>query len=113
MKVLLNACYGGYSLSDEFIEHLKTFDNYEDDFARHDPFLIEEAIKFGLNKASGMCADLYIKEIPDNIKYSIYEYDGMEYINETWIEVSLEELKNGLPDHKLNLVKDITCIRLY
>jgi hypothetical protein len=29
MKVLLNACYGGYSLSDEFIEHLKTFDNYE------------------------------------------------------------------------------------
>ena len=117
MKVLINKCYGGYGLSYDFIYHLKNFDKYKDylhehEFKRDDQFVVEEAIKFGLDKAGGFLSELEVIDLPDNVKYSIDEYDGMESIDNTWIEVSLEELKNGLSKDKLNLAKKVTCIKI-
>ncbi len=33
-------------------------------------------------KSNGACAELKIVEIPDNVEYSIEEYDGNEHIAE-------------------------------
>ena len=110
-KILINNCYGGYSLSDEYIEHLTNI-NVIDEYARDNQKVVEEAIKFGLSKASGMCAKLCIREIPENVHYSIGEYDGMEHIDDTWVYVTIDELKNGLSQEKLDLVQKAQSIRI-
>jgi len=109
MKVLLNKCYGGYSFSEEFVKHLifndivPNYTNYHN-LQRHDQRVIEEAIKFGLDNASGMCASLEVREVPDGANYSISEYDGMESIDNIWIEVSVHDLKYGLKQNQLQMV---------
>ena len=109
MKVLLNKCYGGYSFSEEFVKHLifndivSNYTNYHN-LQRHDQRVIEEAIKFGLDNASGMCASLEVREVPDGANYSISEYDGMESIDNIWIEVSLHELRYGLKQSQVQMV---------
>ena len=53
---------------------------------RNHPLLIKVVEKLG-EKASGRCAKLKIIEIPDDVKYTIEEYDGMEHVAEqhrTW-----------------------------
>ena len=58
---------------------------YDDDF-RFNPDIIEVVETLG-NKADGRHASLKIVEIPDNIKWEIEEYDGIEWIAEkhrTW-----------------------------
>jgi hypothetical protein len=109
MKVLLNKCYGGYSFSEEFVKHLiyndivPDYTNYHN-LQRHDQRVVEEAIKFGLDNASGMCASLEVREVPDGANYSISEYDGMESIDHIWIDVHVHELKYGLKQHQLQMV---------
>ena len=56
-------------------------------------YIVDE---IGSERASGEHAELSICEIPDGCEYSIHEYDGTEYIDSTWIEITLDELKNGL-----------------
>jgi|SRR6185437_426618 len=61
-------------------------DQYSDDNFRSDKDLVEVVEKLG-TKANGFCADLQITEIPDDIKWSIHNYDGMEHVEEahrTW-----------------------------
>jgi hypothetical protein len=48
---------------------------------RSDPDLVAVVEKLG-NKANGQCARLKIVEIPDNIKWEITDYDGMEEVEE-------------------------------
>jgi hypothetical protein len=109
MKVLLNKCYGGYSFSEEFVKHL-IFNDIVPDYSnyycieRHDQKVIEEAIKFGLDNAGGMFSQLEVREVPDGANYSIHEYDGMESINDIWIEVSVHDLKYGLKQNQLQMV---------
>ena len=58
----------------------------QEDFERNDPLLIQVVEELGL-KDNGMCANLKIVEIPDDVEWEIEEYDGNEHIAEshrTW-----------------------------
>jgi hypothetical protein len=50
---------------------------------RTDPILIQVVEEMGSKKASGQHSELTIKEIPDDIEWSIDDYDGKETIRET------------------------------
>jgi len=93
IEVVINDCFGGFSLSDEAIlRYAELKNNGEDkyfsdrDIPRDDKTLIKVIRELGV-KANGMCADLKILEIPENVKWHISEYDGNEHIAEdhrTW-----------------------------
>lgn len=105
-KVVINCCYGGFALSKEAMEYLAERGNVEAeenlkdrggsfwgclyDTPRHDPTLVETVEHLG-DKASGICAQLEIREIEGN-KYIIDEYDGAESVvtpnDINWITVS-------------------------
>lgn len=99
IKVVYNACYGGFGLSKKATERLaqlgvedaeKTLKAQESepsvfgfyysarDVVRHDPRLVQVVEEFG-EEASGGFADLQVAEIPGN-KYRIDEYDGNESV---------------------------------
>jgi len=94
MKVAINRCFGGFGLSGAGAAHylkLKTeagdpetekyldFSPYGD--GRTDPFLIETIESLG-KEANGDYASLSIVEIPDDVEFTIEEYDGVESIHE-------------------------------
>ncbi|MCK9428924.1 MAG: hypothetical protein M0R17_02795 [Candidatus Omnitrophica bacterium] len=132
MKIAINRCYGGFSLSDEAVKYYlnlkgkechfyyqkayndKTFyktkssltcswnncftkdfgeectlssDDWKNyhfycrDIERNDPDLIKTIEHLG-EKANGECAELEIREIPDDVLWEIDEYDGVESIHE-------------------------------
>lgn len=113
MKVVINRCYGGFSISDSAVkwirknapcEHQETLvgeyysdnsgpkasfhldSNYGHGDARDCPSLIQAVEALGKN-ANGSLADLGVVEIPDGIAWGIGEYDGVEHIYEqhrTW-----------------------------
>ena len=86
MKIVINTCYGGFTLSKEAYDFLgldyddREYD-YEDDFNRDDPRLIECVELLG-GAAAGNFAKLKIVEIPDDVKWRIEEYDGKEKVVE-------------------------------
>lgn len=113
-KIVINECYGGFSLSQDAMEYLRIkynipvieineyymapdnsklifiiHKNYNSskyyindyfDTRRDDPMLIEVVELLGSKKASGRCAKLKIKEIPDTSYVTISEYDGFETV---------------------------------
>lgn len=87
MKVVINCCYGGFSLSEKAMELYKQLsgnDCYE--IYRDDPNLVEVVEILG-SEADGTHAQLKIVDIPDGINYTIEEYDGIEHVAEvhrTW-----------------------------
>jgi hypothetical protein len=111
MKIAINRCYGGFSLSDKaFAEYLKRkgiifetkinafgdLEFYKDsisdkkyisqyDFikcgSRNDSDLIVIIEEMG-EESFGMFASLKIVEIPDDVEYEITEFDGLETIRE-------------------------------
>ena len=89
MKVVINKCYGGFGLSEEAYKFLGVpWDGFGhgEDIERNCSKLIECVEKLG-EKANGSLAELKIVEIPDNVKYEIEDYDGVEWIAEehrTW-----------------------------
>ncbi len=125
MKILINKCHGGYSISanalsmyadkkglkysvkNEYLPFLDLADGTSLSFyniERNDPTLIEVFEELGSEDFSGICAEVSIVEIPDNAQYKISEYDGKEWIEQIWIEVTLDELKNGLSVEQLSMV---------
>ncbi len=102
-EVVINRCYGGFSLSLEaerlyfelkgytpifhngkfpwdkrwYCEELPDF--YSRDIERHDPTLVEVIKRLG-KKADGDCAKLVIETVHG--RYRIEEYDGMESLEE-------------------------------
>lgn len=59
---------------------------YYRDVERHDPVLVQVVEELG-DAASGRHSELRIVDIPDDVEYSIEEYDGKEHIAEkhrTW-----------------------------
>lgn len=116
MKVVINVCHGGFGLSDAAFEkfldrkgiawekclnkyndadyynkgHVGDFDHFlhanymiED---RSDPDLVAVVEEMGID-ANGEHAYLKVVEIPDDIEWTIHEYDGMEWVAEahrTW-----------------------------
>ena len=89
MKVVINKCYGGYGLSKKAYEFLgiewdKYGYKYEND--RSNPALVRcvETLK---EDSFGVYAHLKVVEIPDDVKWHIEEYDGVEWVAEdhrTW-----------------------------
>ena len=74
-KVVINACYGGFSLSKQASEYLNEkydmgidveYGYLDGDITRHDERLVEVVEKFG-DKASGMCAKLEVRNIYSNM----------------------------------------------
>jgi hypothetical protein len=87
-KIVYNACFGGFGLSDKAvaryweIKGLPAPDNFsrfdlEDD--RADPILVQVVEELGQD-AGDAFSDLYIRELPEGTLYRIDEYDGMETV---------------------------------
>lgn len=79
MKIAINTCYGGFSLSKKACKELGLKSGY-DSIERDNPKLIEVIKKLGKD-ANGECADLSIVEVPDGADWTIEEYDGKEWID--------------------------------
>ena len=79
MKIVINTCYGGFSLSSKCAAAFgPDFD--EDEIERNDERLVE-IVERDPKKASGHCADHKVVEIPDTATdWEIDEYDGFESI---------------------------------
>jgi hypothetical protein len=86
-RVVINSCYGGFSLSEDALDKYKALAGIDDsnffeyDIARDDPYLIKIVREMG-ELANGPCADLKIVEIPADVNWIIQEYDGIEWIAE-------------------------------
>jgi hypothetical protein len=95
MKVVINACYGGFSLSDAGIaRYLELADLsmtsadefYARDIPRDDAALVQVVEEMG-SMANGSFAILKIVEIPKDVNWYIEDYDGQEWVAErhrTW-----------------------------
>lgn len=89
MKVVINAWYGGYSLSRAAYDMLGIeWDGYgfEFDGDRSNKLLVSCVEELG-ELASGCVADLVVIEIPDGVDFVIEEHDGKEWVAErhrTW-----------------------------
>ncbi len=87
MKVVINRCFGGFSLSQRATEDLTALGcpgspgEIERDIDRADPRLVSVVEALGW-EANGRFADLEVIEIPDGTQYKIEDYDGMESIHE-------------------------------
>lgn len=80
MKVVINRCYGGFSLSEKAMKFLGVGSEWPD-IARDDPKLVECVEKLG-EEANGAYAELKVVEIPDDVNWEIGEYDGLEWVEE-------------------------------
>ena len=96
VKVVINKCFGGFSLSKEAYKelglewdrygYLSSWSNQTQEQQRSDPRLVAVVEKLGV-AASGECANLRVVEIPDDVQWEIEEYDGYEHVAEkhrTW-----------------------------
>jgi len=91
IKVAINACHGGFGLSDEALKrYINETDGkageYECEIPRDNPVLIRIIEEMG-DAAGGRFSELKIVEIPDDVNWYIEEYDGREWVAEhhrTW-----------------------------
>jgi hypothetical protein len=97
-KIVINSCYGGFSLSDEAIAMFRERKGiaadervtYADELERDDPDLIAVVETLGPKRAAGRAAYLTVVEVPMWLQekgWEIEEYDGWEHIAEkhqTW-----------------------------
>jgi len=116
MKVVINSCFGGFGLSDAAFEellnrkgvawekvktkyeldayykagHLEEEDHYlsYSQFTenRADPDLVAVVEQFGKD-VNTPYSSIKIVEVPDDVKWYIHEYDGLEHVAEvhrTW-----------------------------
>jgi len=84
MKIVINTCYGGFSVSKKACEKLGI--DWEEchgyiDLKRNDPKLVAVVEELG-EKANGTHAALRITEIPDGVDWVIEGYDGNEWVAE-------------------------------
>lgn len=102
-KIVVNRCYGGFSLSpmayrvlhdsghpvakEAPCERSDGWGSYHvHDIERDDPALVSLVEKYG-EQAGGRHAELKIVEIPEDVEWEIEEYDGHEWVSEkhrTW-----------------------------
>jgi hypothetical protein len=87
-KIVINRCWGGYSLSEDAYRELGLeWHGYGFcDLPRDDPKLVATVEKLG-TAANGRHAELSVVEIPDDVEWEIHNYDGMETVRErhrTW-----------------------------
>ena len=85
MKIVINSCHGGFGMSEEGLAMYnqlasKTF-KYTDSIPRDCPHLIEVALTLG-DEANTKYCTLKIVEIPDDVKWTIHNYAGKEWVSE-------------------------------
>jgi hypothetical protein len=135
MKLLINVCYGGFGISNEAIElwakkknialtkkttEYGDYDYYtngdeivsENDIDRDDPTLIEVFEELGSERTSGQHGELKLIELPDGCEYEITEFDGWESISNTWINVTVKELIEGLSPDRLEAALNVRSIKI-
>lgn len=89
-RIVYNACYGGFSLSDAAIERYAELKGeaplkedkwyeYRRDIPRHDP-LLAQVVEELADASWGPFAELAICELPPGTKYRIDEHDGYECV---------------------------------
>ena len=97
MKVVVNRCFGLFSVSEEVYKELgKKWDGHgyfeNEDFGiesnnyleyRSAPELIKAIEKVGIEKSTGSLAALEIVDIPGGVEWYISDYDGSETVHET------------------------------
>lgn len=97
MKVVINRCYGGFSVSAAVMERLGLPLTFADEVAagreysrncnflygveRNDPRLVAAVEELG-EAANGTHSELKVVEVPDGVRWHIEEYDGWESIHE-------------------------------
>jgi hypothetical protein len=81
-KVVINNCYGGFSLSPVAVARLVEgglkASEFDPGCPRHDPRLVAVIEELG-EQADGPFARLFVEEV-DADRYFIREYDGMEEV---------------------------------
>jgi len=107
-KVVINACYGGFGLSEDaksWIRSTSQRPNFrwrQEDFydppveslfdewrfsqtptGLRDHWLLVQCVEALRDKANGDHANLRIVEIPEDVAWKIEEYDGAEHVAET------------------------------
>ena len=96
MKIAVNKCFGGFSVSKAVYKELglkwdgygylsnEDFDIEDENYYkwRQHPKLIAAIEKIGDDKASGDLAKIRIVDIPDDVDWEIDDYDGIESIHE-------------------------------
>ena len=95
MEVLINKCFGGFSVSKKAVEDIGKLGDYlnsrvvntggedvvYDDELRYNDALIKLYKEKGSEYISGSFAELELVEIPDEATdYKLYEYDGNEWV---------------------------------
>lgn len=92
MKIVKNACFGGYGLSDLALSRLseitgKTLNQCKTDYvwggdkARTAPELVQVVEELG-DDANDWASKLVIVDVPDDVDWVIEDYDGYETIEE-------------------------------
>ena len=84
MKVVINKSYSGFGLSVQAFERYKVLGGkgiYPYDIGRDDPSLVQVVEELG-EQSWGDYAELKVVEIPDDVEWTIEDYDGMESIHE-------------------------------
>ncbi len=100
MKVVINTCHGGFSISheavqfmagkgnQEAIEMIKAGTSYFQFWeGKRDNHILVEAVETLGTVADGAYAKLKVVEIPDGVEWQVEEYDGREWVAEvhrTW-----------------------------
>lgn len=91
MKIVINTRHGGFGLSKEALAlfseghfGMTIVDDYM--IVRNSRVLVEVVEQLG-ESANGKFAELKVVEIPDDVQWTIEEYDGAEWVAEkhrTW-----------------------------
>ena len=82
MKIVVNVCYGGFSLSQEAEDFLMEKYGINSRVDRSDYRLVNCVETLGGSVAGGKFSVLGIIEIPDDVEWEIEEYDGYEHVVE-------------------------------
>lgn len=91
-KIVINVCHGGFGLSPQACDRYCELDgrlpeNFREwDVCRDDPLLVQ-VVQELKEQANGRFARLKVVEIPDDVEWTIDEYDGLEWVAEahrTW-----------------------------
>lgn len=90
-QIVINACHGGFGLSDKaqllYLE-LTGYNlaEYHWEIKRDDPMLVQTVLRLA-GAANTPYSALKVVEIPDGVQWHIAEYDGREWVAEdhrTW-----------------------------
>ena len=91
-KIVINVCHGGFGLSEAAgilyreLSGKPMLPEYYWEFRRDDPILVEVVERLA-DAANTRYSKLKIVEIPDDVAWTIMEYDGAEWVAEahrTW-----------------------------